>query len=90
MTNGYPNMMCFGNEPDKCGCQSSCSNYLECEDAYHNRWFSFMEERSAHNCRFGEEYPTIPYGKTIVGCTEDNIWCNDCIAARCEQYDSKG
>lgn len=90
MTNGYPNMMCFGDEPDKCGCQSSCPNYLDCEDAYHKRWFSFMEERSARSCRFGEEYPTIPLGKTIVGCTEDNIWCNDCIAARCEQYEGKG
>ena len=89
MNSGYPNLMCFGNDSDKCGCQSSCSSYLECEDEYHKRWVSFMEKRSAHNCRFAEEYPTIPWGKTIVGCTEDNIWCNDCIAAQCDQYESK-
>lgn len=47
---------------------------------------STEKKKSAHNCLFGEEYPSIPGGTTIIGCTEDNIWCNDCIAEKCEMY----
>ena len=43
MENNYPNLMCFGNEPHKCNCQNSCSNYKECEKRYYEVWFSFME-----------------------------------------------
>ena len=46
-------------------------------------------KRSARNCLFGEAYPSIPYGKVVIGCTEDNIWCNDCIAEKCEMYVDK-
>ena len=48
-----------------------------------------IKKRLACNCLFGEEYPTIPWGKTIIGCTEDNIWCNDYIAEKCEMYADK-
>lgn len=47
-----------------------------------------MEKKLACNCRFGEEYPSL-YGKTVIGCTEDNVWCNDCIAEKCERYVDK-
>ena len=47
------------------------------------------EKKLVRNCRFGEEYPTMPWGKTIIGCTEDSIWCNDCIAEKCEMYADK-
>lgn len=46
------------------------------------------EKKLACNCCFGEEYPSL-YGKTIIGCTEDNVWCNDCIAEKCELYTDK-
>lgn len=47
------------------------------------------EKRLACNCCFGQEYPSIPWGKVIIGCTEDNIWCNDFIAAECEMFKHK-
>lgn len=46
------------------------------------------EKKLACNCCFGEEYPSL-HGTTIIGCTEDNIWCNDFIAEKCEQYVDK-
>ena len=46
------------------------------------------EKKLACNCCFGEEYSSL-YGKTIIGCTEDNVWCNDCIAEKCERYTDK-
>lgn len=45
-------------------------------------------KRTARNCCFGEEYPSL-HGKTVIGCTEDNVWCNDCIAEKCEMYVDK-
>lgn len=45
-------------------------------------------KKLACNCCFGEEYPSIN-GKTVIGCTEDNVWCNDCIAEKCEMYVDK-
>ena len=45
-------------------------------------------KRLACNCCFGEEYSSL-HGKTIIGCTEDNVWCNDCIAEKCERYTDK-
>lgn len=47
------------------------------------------KKKLACNCLFGEEYHSIPWGTTIIGCTEDNIWCNDCIAEKCEMYVDK-
>lgn len=47
------------------------------------------EKKLACNCCFGEEYPSLPYGTTIIGCTEDNVWCNDFIAEKCEKYVDK-
>lgn len=41
----YPNLMCFGNEPDKCGRWESCPDYTACENEYDIKWFSFMEHR---------------------------------------------
>ena len=46
-------------------------------------------KKLACNCCFGKEYPSIN-GKTVIGCTEDNIWCNDYIAEKCEEYREKG
>lgn len=46
------------------------------------------EKKLACNCCFGEEYHSL-HGTTIIGCTEDNIWCNDCIAEKCELYTDK-
>lgn len=42
-------------------------------------------KKLACNCYFGEEYPSI-LGKTVIGCKEDNIWCNNWFAEKCEQY----
>lgn len=81
----YPNLMCFGNEPDKCGYQELCPDYNACKERYCEVWFSFMEKKTARNCRFAEEYPGLN-GEVVIGCAEDNIWCNDCIAAKCERY----
>lgn len=47
------------------------------------------DKRAACKCRFGQAYPSIPEGKFIIGCTEDNIWCNDHIARACEMYADK-
>lgn len=47
-----------------------------------------VNKKLACNCCFGEEYPSL-YGNTIIGCTEDNVWCNDCIAEKCERYADK-
>lgn len=48
-----------------------------------------VTKRLACNCYFGEEYPSIPLGKTIIGCKEDNIWCNNWYAGKCESYIDK-
>lgn len=47
------------------------------------------EYRRSCDCRFGQSYPSIPEGRVIIGCTEDNIWCTDCIAQQCEMFEYK-
>ena len=48
-----------------------------------------IEKKLARNCCFGKEWSSIPWGTTIIGCTEDSIWCNDFIAEKCEDYVDK-
>lgn len=48
-----------------------------------------IKKKLACNCLFGEVYPTIPCEEVIIGCTEDNTWCYDCIAEHCEMYVDK-
>ena len=43
--NGYPNLMCFGEEPFKCNCQSECEDFELCKKAYYERQFSCMEDQ---------------------------------------------
>ena len=47
------------------------------------------EKKRAHNCYHGKEYGTNLQGDVVIGCTEDNIWCNDCIAEKCPLYIDK-
>lgn len=47
-------------------------------------------ERRAHKCYHAKEYGTNLRGDIVLGCTEDNIWCNDNIAANCKMYVDNG
>ena len=42
---GYPNLMCFGYDLANCDYLESCPNYKECNEAYYERYFSFMESK---------------------------------------------
>lgn len=46
------------------------------------------QRNTARSCCFGEEYPGL-YGSTVIGCTQDNIWCSDEVAMKCEVYKRK-
>lgn len=43
-------------------------------------------EKHARKCCYGKEYRTNLRGDIVIGCTEDNIWCNDRIAEKCPLY----
>lgn len=43
-------------------------------------------EKRARKCCYGKEYRTNLQGDIVIGCTEDNIWCNDRIAEKCPLY----
>lgn len=72
------------------GYQTECimGDHPDCRDCWNSTMSESSEKRLARNCRFGEEYNGPP-GKTIIGCTEANIWCNDCVAASCKRYADK-
>lgn len=44
------------------------------------------EKKRACNCYFGKGYQTNLQGDIVIGCAEDNIWCNDYIAEKCALY----
>jgi hypothetical protein len=47
------------------------------------------EKKRACDCCHGKEYGANLQGDVVIGCTEDNIWCNDSIAEKCPLYKDK-
>ena len=72
------------------GYQVECimGDHADCRDCWNSTIVEGVSQRKACNCRFGEQYNGPP-GKTIIGCTEVNVWCNDCIASSCKMYAGK-
>ena len=63
-------------------------DHPDCRDCWNSKANEGAEKKFASNCCFGEAYPG-PSGQTVIGCTEDNVWCTDCIAASCKKYAGK-
>lgn len=42
---GYPNMMCFAEEPDVCDCEYTCPRYKDCYEEYYKKYWEFMEAK---------------------------------------------
>ena len=73
------------------GYQAECimGDHPDCRDCWNSTIIENPSQRKACNCRFGERY-NGPQGKTIIGCTEVNVWCTDCIAVSCKMYSESG
>ena len=91
MSNNYPNLMCFGNEPHKCNCQESCLDYKKCKERYYEVWFSFMEDANyfeavevCPHCLQENVYPMWKVEENgfvapCRGCGSEILLCDECM-----------
>ena len=49
MDNGYPSLMCFGNEPYKCDHEDSCPRFEDCKEKYNEGWFWFTKDNDIND-----------------------------------------